>query len=89
MRVKRFVRFLAARYRPDLSRMFAQRPSGLRKELPAVLGIGRRRPTPPGSTPEGSSSVVDAYTRRILERHPLAAARGFLAHSRQDTKAGN
>jgi endonuclease-3 related protein len=148
--VKRFVRFLQGRYRLDLSRMFAERPSILRKELLAVPGIG----------PETADSillyagnvpifVVDAYTRRILQRHGLirpnatydtvqalfmsnlppdaslyneyhallvaigkdfcrpvlrcedcplrgdleqyrpAAARRFLAFSRQDTKAGN
>ncbi len=71
-RVKRFLRFLQARYRLDLSRMFAERPSSLRKELLAVPGIG----------PETADSillyagnvpifVVDAYTRRILQRHGL------------------
>ena len=71
-RVKRFLRFLQARYRLDLSRMLAERPSSLRKELLAVPGIG----------PETADSillyagnvpifVVDAYTRRILQRHGL------------------
>ena len=71
-RVKRFLRFLQARYRLDLSRMFAEPPSSLRKELLAVPGIG----------PETADSillyagnvpifVVDAYTRRILQRHGL------------------
>jgi endonuclease-3 related protein len=71
-RVKRFLCFLQARYRLDLSRMFAEPPSSLRKELLAVPGIG----------PETADSillyagnvpifVVDAYTRRILQRHGL------------------
>lgn len=71
-RVKQFVRFLQNGYRLDLSRMFAERPSRLRQELLAVPGIG----------PETADSillyageipnfVVDAYTRRILERHGL------------------
>jgi len=71
-RVKRFVRFLRARYRLDLWRMFRVRPSRLREELLAVPGIG----------PETADSillyagqvaafVVDAYTRRILERHGI------------------
>lgn len=71
-RVKRFVRFLRDRYRLELSRMFARRPSTLRRELLALPGIG----------PETADSillyagkdprfVVDAYTRRILERHGL------------------
>jgi endonuclease-3 related protein len=72
VRVKRFVRFLGTRYGLNLSRMFAARPSRLRKELLAVPGIG----------PETADSillyagevpifVVDAYTRRILGRHGL------------------
>jgi len=71
-RVKRFVRFLQRRYRLDLSRMFAEPPSILRRELLALPGIG----------PETADSillyagqipvfVVDSYTRRILSRHGL------------------
>ncbi|MBI2115251.1 MAG: endonuclease III domain-containing protein [candidate division NC10 bacterium] len=71
-RVKRFLRFLRARYALNLSRMFARHPSTLREELLAVSGIG----------PETADSillyaggvpvlVVDAYTRRILGRHGL------------------
>lgn len=74
-RVKRFLRFLRARYALNLSRMFAERPSKLREELLAVSGIG----------PETADSillyaggvpvfVVDAYTRRILGRHGLIRA---------------
>lgn len=71
-RVKRFLGFLQDRYGLSLSRMFARRPSSLRKELLAVPGIG----------PETADSillyaggvpifVVDAYTQRILSRHGL------------------
>ncbi|HSD50580.1 MAG TPA: endonuclease III domain-containing protein [Candidatus Methylomirabilis sp.] len=71
-RVKRFLGFLRERYGLNVSRMFARRPSSLRKELLAVPGIG----------PETADSillyaggvpifVVDAYTRRILSRHGL------------------
>ncbi len=71
-RLKRFLRFLQRRYGLSLSRMFARRPSILRRELLAVPGIG----------PETADSillyageiptfVVDAYTRRILSRHGL------------------
>jgi len=71
-RVKRFLRFLRARYALNLSRMFTRRASILREELLAVSGIG----------PETADSillyaggvpvfVVDAYTRRILGRHGL------------------
>ncbi len=73
-RVKRFLGFLRDRYGLNLSRMFARRPSSLRRELLAVPGIG----------PETADSillyagrvptfVVDAYTRRILSRHGLIA----------------
>ena len=74
-RVKRFLGFLRDRYGLSLSRMFARRPSSLRAELLAVPGIG----------PETADSillyaggvpifVVDAYTRRILNRHGLIAS---------------
>ena len=72
VRVKQFVRFLRAGYRLDLSRMFAERPSDLRKELLLVPGIGPETADSillyAGAVP---SFVVDAYTRRILERHSL------------------
>jgi endonuclease-3 related protein len=74
-RLKIFVRFLDTRYAGSLSRMFAQPTATLREELLALNGIG----------PETADSillyaghhpvfVVDAYTRRILERHQLATA---------------
>ncbi len=74
-RLKTFVRFLDTRYAGSLSRMFAQPTAQLREELLALNGIG----------PETADSillyagnhpvfVVDAYTRRILERHQLASA---------------
>ena len=80
-RVKRFLGFLRGRYGLNLSRMFARRPSSLRAELLAVPGIG----------PETADSillyaggvpifVVDAYTRRILNRHGLIAS-----HATYDT----
>jgi endonuclease-3 related protein len=71
-RLKTFVRFLDQRYRGSLDRMFAQPVLKLREELLALNGVG----------PETADSillyagnhpvfVVDAYTRRILERHGL------------------
>lgn len=74
-RLKSFLAFLRDRYGLTLSRMFARRPSALREELLAVRGIG----------PETADSillyaahvptfVVDAYTRRILNRHGLLPA---------------
>jgi len=71
-RLKTFVRFLDERYEGSLARMFAQPVMKLREELLALNGVG----------PETADSillyagnqpvfVVDAYTRRILERHAL------------------
>ena len=75
-RLKRFVTFLDERYGGSLPRMFRQNPEILRAELLALNGIG----------PETADSillyagghpvfVVDAYTRRIFERHRLSTAR--------------
>jgi len=72
-RLKNFVEFLDAHYGGSLDRMFAQPTEKLRCELLALNGVG----------PETADSillyagdhpvfVVDAYTRRILERHNLA-----------------
>ena len=75
-RIKLFVSFLDERYAGSLARMFAQPTAKLREELLSLEGVG----------PETADSillyagnhpvfVVDAYTRRILERHRLAGAR--------------
>jgi endonuclease III related protein len=75
-RLKTFVKFLDERYAGSLTRMFAQPTVKLREELLSLNGIG----------PETANSillyagnqpvfVVDAYTRRIVERHRLAPAR--------------
>jgi len=74
-RLKTFVVFLDQQYGGSLSRMFAQPTQNLRQELLALHGVG----------PETADSillyagqhpvfVVDAYTRRILERHGLLDA---------------
>src|SRR5271166_2540561 len=74
-RLKNFVAFLDARYAASLERMFATPTEELRLELLALNGVG----------PETADSillyagnhavfVVDAYTRRILERHEAASA---------------
>jgi len=73
-RLKNFVQFLDARYGGSLDRMFAQPTEQLRAELLALHGVG----------PETADSillyagnhpvfVVDAYTRRIFERHKLVS----------------
>lgn len=75
-KLKAFVRFLDARYRGSLRRMFREPTAALRDELLQVHGIG----------PETADSillyagnhpvfVIDAYTRRILERHQIAHGR--------------
>jgi endonuclease-3 related protein len=74
-RLKSFVRFLDARYGGSLDRLFGRLTPELREELLGLDGIG----------PETADSillyagnhpvfVVDAYTRRILERHKILPA---------------
>jgi endonuclease-3 related protein len=73
-RLKMFVAFLDARYGGSLERVFSQPTVALRAELLALNGIG----------PETADSillyagnheifVVDAYTRRLFERHGFVA----------------
>ncbi len=74
-RLKTFVSFLDERYGGSLARMFARPTAELREELLALNGVG----------PETADSillyagnhpvfVVDAYTRRILERHQIVSS---------------
>src|SRR5579862_781390 len=71
-RLKRFVAFLDEKYTGSLDKLFSQPTETLREELLTLNGIG----------PETADSillyagnhpvfVVDAYTRRILERHEV------------------
>jgi len=71
-RLKTFVAFLDKAYGGSLDRLFAQPTEQLRKELLGLNGVG----------PETADSillyagnhpvfVVDAYTRRILDRHGI------------------
>jgi endonuclease-3 related protein len=75
-KLKEFVSFLRRNYDGSLTRMFRTPTKTLREQLLAVHGIG----------PETADSillyagehrvfVVDAYTRRMLERHGLVHAR--------------
>lgn len=75
-KLKTFVRFLDKSYGGSLDRMFAQPTEKLRAELLQLNGVG----------PETADSillyggnhpvfVVDAYTRRVLERHRIIAAK--------------
>ena|ERR1700690_680709 len=74
-RLKIFVGLLDTRYGGSLQRMFARPTAELRDELLALNGVG----------PETADSillyagnhpvfVVDAYTRRILERHGIVSS---------------
>lgn len=73
-RLKAFVEFLDLNYKGSLRRMFSRPTAELREQLLALNGVG----------PETADSillyagkhpvfVVDAYTRRILERHGVMA----------------
>jgi endonuclease III related protein len=81
--LKAFVRFLRSEYHGSLAAMFCAPTPALREQLLAVHGIG----------PETADSillyagthtvfVVDAYARRILERHHLAEPK----HSYEDLR---
>ncbi|HXZ39296.1 MAG TPA: hypothetical protein VEG68_01050 [Terriglobales bacterium] len=74
-RLKTFVNFIDQQYAGSFNRMFAQPTAKLRAELFALNGVG----------PETADSillyagqhevfVVDAYTRRILDRHAILPA---------------
>ncbi len=76
IKLKTFIRFLDENYSGSLDRMFAQPTEKLRFELLALSGVG----------PETADSillyagnhpvfVVDAYTRRVLERHGIIPAK--------------
>jgi len=75
-RLKTFIAFLDAEYNGSLDRLFAQPTNDLREQLLSLNGVG----------PETADSillyagnhpvfVVDAYTRRILERHNILPAK--------------
>ncbi|HJX00508.1 MAG TPA: hypothetical protein VJ453_10115 [Terriglobales bacterium] len=75
-RLKGFIGYLDEHYLGSLSRMFAQPIASLRPELLKLNGVG----------PETADAIllyagklpvfpVDAYTRRIFERHGITSAR--------------
>jgi endonuclease III related protein len=83
-RLKTFVKYLDQQYGGSLSRMLAQSTEKLREELLALNGIG----------PETADSillyagkhpvfVVDAYTRRILDRYGILAQKSKYEEIRQ------
>jgi endonuclease III related protein len=71
-RLKRIVRFLDEKYDGSLETMFAEPTGTLRAELLSLKGIGHETADAmllyAGNHPV---FVVDAYARRILERHEL------------------
>jgi endonuclease III related protein len=75
-RLKTFVDFLDRNYQGSLDRMFMQPTETLREQLLSLNGIGPETADSillyAGNQP---SFVVDAYTRRILERHHLVSAK--------------
>jgi endonuclease III related protein len=75
-KLKTFIAFLDQQYSGSLTRMFSQPTEKLRAELLALNGVG----------PETADSillyagnhpvfVVDAYTRRVLQRHNIISAK--------------
>ncbi len=74
-RLKTFVSFLDARYDGSLARMFTRPTAELRDELLALNGVGSETADSillyAGNHPV---FVVDAYTRRILERHRIVSS---------------
>lgn len=83
-RLKNFVRFLDDRHAGSLARMFSRPTAEVRAELLAVNGVG----------PETADSillyagnhpvfVVDAYTRRIFERHRIISNRATYEEIRE------
>lgn len=97
-RLKQFTRFLLTRYSGSVQRMFRTELTELREELLGISGIGEETADSillyAGDRP---IFVVDAYTRRVLERHGLIAAntsygeiqRLFMAHLSADSALFN
>lgn len=73
-RLKQFTRFLQTRYSGSVQRMCRTELQRLRPELLGISGIGEETADSillyAGGRP---IFVVDAYTRRVLERHGLSA----------------
>jgi len=83
-RLKTFVQYLDEQYGGSLERMFAQPTARLREELLGLNGVGAETADSillyAGGHPV---FVVDAYTRRILERHGLITAKARYEEIRQ------
>jgi endonuclease-3 related protein len=83
-RLKTFISFLDARYGGSLTRMFARPTAELRDELLALNGVGQETADSillyAGNHPV---FVVDAYTRRILERHNMVSTKATYEEIRE------
>jgi len=82
-KLKSFANFVYANYAGSLTRMFRAPTEELRRELLAVHGIGFETADSillyAGRHPV---FVIDAYTRRILQRHALASPNDSYQHLR-------
>ncbi|MCI0354905.1 MAG: endonuclease III domain-containing protein [Acidobacteria bacterium] len=88
-RLKNFVRHLDTRYAGSLARMFARPTVELRPELLALDGVGRETADSILLYAGGHASfVVDAYTRRILERHGIIEAKTSYEEIRELFQSG-
>lgn len=75
-RLKIFVEFLHARYGGSLTRMFATETAQLRRELLELSGIGEETADVILLYAGGRETfVVDAYARRVAERHGIRPGR--------------
>jgi endonuclease III related protein len=74
-RIKTFVAFLDREYRGSLKKMFSQPTSRIREQLLDLNGVGRETADSillyAGNHPV---FVVDAYTKRVLDRHKILPA---------------
>lgn len=87
-RLKDFVSFLDSKYSGSLKAMFAQSTEKLRAELLTQKGIGHE--TADSILLYAGNHeifVVDAYTRRILERHAVIAERAKYDEIREHVEA--
>jgi endonuclease-3 related protein len=83
-RIKRFVEWMDERYGGSLERMFRRPAEQLRGELLALPGIGRETAdTILLYAGQHEIFVVDAYTRRIFERHELIAPKASYEEVRE------
>jgi endonuclease III related protein len=86
-RLKNFVQWLDDRYQGSLELMFRQPTDKLREELLELKGIGHETAdTILLYAAQHENFVVDAYTRRIFERHDLIAPSATYEDIRQLTE---